>query len=197
MLPFVLPYRERLDQNPGFQQHIVGNVGQGEFGVEEFPTTPMQEHRNVRIAVRAMVSARAAAEKNRAREFVLARHLGDEGACSPFGIRVDILKRCHDGSRNMIRVQDSAKIASPVFALSVARRARKAPADAGRASVAELARLLRRAEPNVSRTLGKLVAAGFVRLKAGAGKMKVPEVSIHRLTVDIDVYDQTDRVAVA
>jgi predicted transcriptional regulator len=110
--------------------------------------------------------------------------------------------------------------------LSVARRGRKAPADAGRvsfesveavmrlltpenrqllavieqqkpASVAELARLLRRAEPNVSRTLGKLVAAGFVRLKPGAGKTKVPEVAIHRLTVDINVCDQTDRVAVA
>ena len=110
--------------------------------------------------------------------------------------------------------------------LSVARRGRKAPADAGRvsfesvealmrlltsenrqllaaierekpASVAELARLLRRAEPNVSRTLGKLVAAGFVRLKPGVGKTKVPEVAIHRLTVDIDVCDRTDRVAIA
>jgi predicted transcriptional regulator len=110
--------------------------------------------------------------------------------------------------------------------LAVARRERKAPASAGRASfdsveavmrlltpdnrqllavieqqkpasVAELARLLRRAEPNISRTLGKLVAAGFVRLKPGAGKTKVPEVAIHRLTVDIDVCDQTDRVAIA
>src|SRR3990172_2085596 len=110
--------------------------------------------------------------------------------------------------------------------LSVARGERKAPADAGRisfesieavmrlltpenrqllaviekkkpASVADLARLVGRAEPNVSRTLGKLVAAGFVRLKPGAGKAKVPEVAIRRLTVDIDVCDQTDRVAVA
>ena len=110
--------------------------------------------------------------------------------------------------------------------LSVARGERKAPAGAGRvsfesveaimrlltsenrqllavierekpASVAELARLLRRAEPNVSRTLGKLVAAGFVRLKPGVGKTKVPEVAIHRLTVDIDVCDRTDRVAIA
>ena len=110
--------------------------------------------------------------------------------------------------------------------LSVARGGRKAPADAGRvsfesieavmrlltpenrqllgvieqhkpASVAELARLLRRAEPNVSRSVSKLVAAGFVRLRPGAGRTKVPEVAIHRLTVDIDVCDQTDRVAVA
>ena len=110
--------------------------------------------------------------------------------------------------------------------LSVARGERKAPADAGRisfesieavmrlltpenrqllaviekkkpASVADLARLVGRAEPNVSRTLGKLVAAGFVRLKPGAGKAKVPEVAIRRLTVDIDICHLTDRVAVA
>jgi len=110
--------------------------------------------------------------------------------------------------------------------LSVARGGRKPPAGAGRvsfdsveavmrlltpenrrllaiieerkpASVAELARLLRRAEPNVSRTLAKLVAAGFVRLRPGAGRTKMPEVAIHRLTLDIDVCHQTDRVAVA
>jgi predicted transcriptional regulator len=110
--------------------------------------------------------------------------------------------------------------------LSVARGERKAPAGAGRvsfesveavmrlltpenrhllaliekkkpASVADLARLVGRAEPNVSRTLGKLVAAGFVRLKAGVGKTKAPQVAIRRLTVDIDICHQTDRVAVA
>ncbi|MBI2752545.1 MAG: MarR family transcriptional regulator [Betaproteobacteria bacterium] len=110
--------------------------------------------------------------------------------------------------------------------LSVARGKRKAPAGAGRvsfesaeavmrlltpenrrllaaiemrkpASVAGLARLVGRAEPNVSRTLAKLVAAGLVRLKPGAGKAKIPEVAIRRLTVDIDICHQTDRVAVA
>lgn len=64
-------------------------------------------------------------------------------------------------------------------------------------SVAELARLVGRAEPNVSRTLGKLVASGFVRLRQGLGKTKIPEVVIHHLTVDIDVCHQADRVAVA
>lgn len=63
-------------------------------------------------------------------------------------------------------------------------------------SVADLARMVGRAEPNVSRTLTKLVAGGFVRLNPGAGKAKVPEVLIHRLTVDIDVCDLEDRVAV-
>ena len=110
--------------------------------------------------------------------------------------------------------------------LSVVRGERQAPADAGRvsfesveavmrlltpenrqllamiekkkpASVAELARLVGRAEPNVSRTLNRLVGSGFVRLKPGVGKAKVPEVVIHRLTVDIDVCRRTDRVAVA
>jgi len=65
------------------------------------------------------------------------------------------------------------------------------------ASVADLARLVKRAEPNVSRTLGKLEALGFVRLRPGAGKSKIPEVAIHRLTVDMDICAQQDRVAIA
>ena len=63
-------------------------------------------------------------------------------------------------------------------------------------SVGDLARMLGRVEANVSRTLGKLVAAGLVRLRAGTGRAKVPEVAIRRLTVDIDICHQTDRVAV-
>jgi len=64
-------------------------------------------------------------------------------------------------------------------------------------SVAELARLVHRAEPNVSRTLGKLEALGFVRLKQGAGKSKIPEVVIRHLTVNMDICSQQDRVVVA
>lgn len=110
--------------------------------------------------------------------------------------------------------------------LSVARGESKAPADAAQitfesveavirlltpenrfllatidqkkpASVAALAQLVKRAEPNVSRTLGKLEALGFVRLRKGVGKAKIPEVAIHRLTVDMDICSQQDRVAVA
>lgn len=109
---------------------------------------------------------------------------------------------------------------------AVARGERKAPADAAKASfesveavmrlltpenrnllatidqkkpesVAVLARLVGRAEPNVSRTLSKLEACGFVRLRQGVGKAKIPEVAIHRLTVDMDICSQVDRVAVA
>jgi predicted transcriptional regulator len=65
------------------------------------------------------------------------------------------------------------------------------------ASVAALAQLVKRAEPNVSRTLSKLEALGFVRLRPGAGKAKIPEVAIHRLTVDMDICSQQDKVAVA
>ncbi|MDP2760482.1 MAG: MarR family transcriptional regulator [Sideroxyarcus sp.] len=64
-------------------------------------------------------------------------------------------------------------------------------------SIADLARLVKRAEPNVSRTLGKLEALGFVRLRQGAGKSKIPEVAIHRLIVDMDICAHQDRVAVA
>jgi len=64
-------------------------------------------------------------------------------------------------------------------------------------SIAALAQLVKRAEPNVSRTLGKLEALGFVRLRQGAGKSKIPEVAIHRLTVDMDICAQQDRIAAA
>jgi len=109
--------------------------------------------------------------------------------------------------------------------LAVARGERKAPADAAQPSfesvgavirlltpenryllaaidknkpksVADLARLIGRAEPNVSRTLSKLEACGFVRLRQGVGKTKIPEVAIHRLTVDMDICKQVDRVVV-
>ncbi|MGI4813440.1 MAG: hypothetical protein ACRYG5_12760 [Janthinobacterium lividum] len=110
--------------------------------------------------------------------------------------------------------------------LAVARGERKAPHDAGKVSyesaeailrlltpdnrkllalidkhkpesIAALAQLAHRAEPNVSRTLNKLVASGFVQLREGKGKAKMPEVVIHHVTVDIDVFKQGDRIAVA
>ena len=123
-----------------------------------------------------------------------------------------------------IKIQSMKEL--KVEMLAVAKGKRQAPVDSGRtsfdsveavmrllspenrqllaaiemnkpASVADLARMVGRAEPNVSRTLGKLVAGGFVRLKPGAGKAKVPEVLIHRLTLDIDVCHLEDRMTVA
>src|SRR5690242_18451946 len=49
------------------------------------------------------------------------------------------------------------------------------------ASVAELAQLVGRAEPNVSRSLARLVDGGFVRMSPGVGKAKVPEVLIQHV----------------
>ena len=124
----------------------------------------------------------------------------------------------------MMKIQSMKSLKEEM--LSVARGEIKAPADAARisfesaeavirlltpenrfllatidqkkpTSVADLAKLVKRAEPNVSRTLGKLEALGFVRLRQGVGKAKIPEVTIHRLTVDMDICSQRDSVAIA
>jgi predicted transcriptional regulator len=64
-------------------------------------------------------------------------------------------------------------------------------------SVAALAAIVQRAEPNVSRTLSKLVDAGFVTLHEGKGNAKVPEVKIHRVTIEIDTLHWTDHIMTA
>jgi predicted transcriptional regulator len=108
---------------------------------------------------------------------------------------------------------------------AVARGERPAPADAGKSSfnsveaivrlltpdnrrllalirdrkpgsVAELADLTGRAQPNVTRTLAKLEAAGFISMKA-VGRRKAPSVSIKRIVVEIDPYSDRDRLRVA
>ena len=123
----------------------------------------------------------------------------------------------------MMKIQSMKNLKKEM--LTVARGERKAPADAAQisfesveavirlltpenrfllatidqqkpTSVADLAKLVQRAEPNVSRTLGKLEALGFVRLRPGAGKAKIPEVAIHRLILDMDICSQQDKVAV-
>lgn len=65
------------------------------------------------------------------------------------------------------------------------------------ASATALVQLVKRAEPNVSRTLGKLKALDFLQPRPGVGKVKIPEVAIHRLTVDLDICSQQVRGAVA
>jgi predicted transcriptional regulator len=60
-------------------------------------------------------------------------------------------------------------------------------------SVAELARLTDRAEPNLLRTLAKLEAAGFVEMRAVANR-RVPISKVSAVTVLIDPYTMTDRV---
>jgi predicted transcriptional regulator len=60
-------------------------------------------------------------------------------------------------------------------------------------SVAELARLTDRAEPNLLRTLAKLEAAGFVEMRAVANR-RVPVSKVGAVKLLIDPYTMTDRV---
>lgn len=60
-------------------------------------------------------------------------------------------------------------------------------------SIAELAELTGRAQPNLTRTLGKLVAIGFVRLK-NVDRRKVPTTTIQSLRINIDPFSQNDRL---
>ena len=60
-------------------------------------------------------------------------------------------------------------------------------------SIAELAELTGRAQPNLTRTLGKLAAIGFVRLK-NVDRRKVPTTTVHSLRISIDPFSQNDRL---
>lgn len=63
-------------------------------------------------------------------------------------------------------------------------------------SVAELAQMSRRAQPNLTRTLAKLEAAGFITMKV-AGRRKAPSVAVKKIVVEIDPYSDRDRLRVA
>ena len=63
-------------------------------------------------------------------------------------------------------------------------------------SVAELAELTGRAQPNLTRTLAKLEAAGFVSMKT-VGRRKAPSVSVKRIVVEIDPCANRDLLRVA
>ncbi len=63
-------------------------------------------------------------------------------------------------------------------------------------SVASLARLTHRAVPNLSRTLGKLEAAGLVAFRQD-GKRRAPVTLARRFSVHIDPYSSEDRIEVA
>ncbi len=60
-------------------------------------------------------------------------------------------------------------------------------------SVAHLAELAGRAEPNLLRTLEKLSAAGLVRMEKD-GRRKVPVPLVGRIVVEIDPYSANERV---
>ena len=63
-------------------------------------------------------------------------------------------------------------------------------------SVAELAAMTGRAQPNLTRTLGKLEAVGFITMKA-VGRRKIPSVAVKKIVVEIDPYSDRDRLRVA
>ncbi|HXY99858.1 MAG TPA: MarR family transcriptional regulator [Stellaceae bacterium] len=64
-------------------------------------------------------------------------------------------------------------------------------------SVAELARMSGRAQPNLTRTLAKMEAAGFIRMKPAGRRRKAPSVTVKRIVVEIDPCSVHDRLRVA
>lgn len=108
---------------------------------------------------------------------------------------------------------------------AVARGARPAPSDAARASfnsvealvrlltpenrqllaiirdrkprsVAALAEISGRAQPNLTRTLAKLEAAGLIAMEEH-GRRKAPTVAVSRIVVEIDPCSDHDQLRVA
>jgi len=63
-------------------------------------------------------------------------------------------------------------------------------------SVAELVEMSGRAQPNLTRTLAKMEAAGFVRMTA-AGRCKAPSVTVKKIVVEIDPCSDRDFLSVA
>lgn len=63
-------------------------------------------------------------------------------------------------------------------------------------SIAELAELTGRAQPNLTRTLGKLEAIGFVHLKS-VNRRKIPTTAVRSLRINIDPFSQNDRLEMA
>jgi predicted transcriptional regulator len=63
-------------------------------------------------------------------------------------------------------------------------------------SVADLVQLTGRAQPNLTRTLAKLEAAGFIT-STTVGRRKAPSATVKRIVVEIDPYSDRDRMRVA
>jgi predicted transcriptional regulator len=63
-------------------------------------------------------------------------------------------------------------------------------------SIAELAEMSGRAAPNLTRTLAKLEAVGFVHMET-VERRKVPTTALHTLRVEIDPFSQNDRLEIA
>jgi predicted transcriptional regulator len=64
-------------------------------------------------------------------------------------------------------------------------------------SVAALVQMSGRAQPNLTRTLAKLEAAGFITMKAAGGRRKAPSAAVTKIFVEIDPYSDRDQLSVA
>jgi predicted transcriptional regulator len=63
-------------------------------------------------------------------------------------------------------------------------------------SVAALAEMTGRSQPNLTRTLAKLEAAGLITMQAH-GRRKAPAPAVRKIIVEIDPYSDRDRLLVA
>jgi predicted transcriptional regulator len=63
-------------------------------------------------------------------------------------------------------------------------------------SVAELVKITGRAQPNLTRTLAKLEAAGLITMRV-IGRRKALSAAIKKIVVEIDPYSDRDRLRVA
>ena len=63
-------------------------------------------------------------------------------------------------------------------------------------SIAELVDITGRAQPNLTRTLAKLEAAGLVESEV-SGNRKAPRVVIRKLVFEIDPYSSRDKLSIA
>lgn len=63
-------------------------------------------------------------------------------------------------------------------------------------SVSALAEMTGRSQPNLTRTLAKLEAAGLITMQAH-GRRKAPHPAVRKIVVEIDPYSDRDRLRVA
>ncbi len=64
-------------------------------------------------------------------------------------------------------------------------------------SVAELALMSGRAQPNLTRTLAKMEAVGLIAMKAVGRRRKAPSVTVKRILIEIDPCSDHDRLCLA
>ena len=63
-------------------------------------------------------------------------------------------------------------------------------------SVADLARMSSRAQPNLLRTLGKLAAFGLIEMRS-SGNRRMPITKVKRLSVRIDPFSFSDQLEIS